>query len=144
MKKTGLLLVAATILGAASLTSCGKKFEPNADVVAAIQDAETLTHDQLFKKAAEELGTSGKLKILATTSRGGKDTVKNLFIEELKKHNAAISDPLAYDTTVDGKIYTTLDAEIKSGTRDGYSGTITQDGYQLQTNKVLAGGVCNG
>jgi len=140
MKKIGgLLLVSATVFSVLALAGCGKKFKPDQRVLDAVKDAETLSHDDLFKKAAEELGTSGKLKILATTSRGGKDKVKNLFIEELKKHNAGISDPIAYDTTVDGQIYGTLQTEIESGLKDGYSGTITQDGYQLQTKGIDTG-----
>jgi hypothetical protein len=97
----------------------------------AIADAEGLTQEQLFEKAAKELG-QGKLKILATTSRGGKDAVKNAFIAKLQKYDSTITDPLAYDTTVDGTIYTTLTTEISTGVTDGYSAAIVQDGYQLQ------------
>jgi outer membrane murein-binding lipoprotein Lpp len=148
MKKLGLLLVAATLLGGTILTGCSgndssETSKEQSRVEKAIADAETLSHDELFAKAAEELGTSGKVKILATTSRGGKDKVKNLFISELQKHNANITDPLGYNTTVDGAIYGTLNTEIQSGSTTGYSGTITQDGYQLQKKGIERGGYLN-
>lgn len=138
MKSKKLFVALATLAACATLASCGEKKDASA-VEKAIADAETLTQDELFAKAAEELGTKGQVKILATTSRGGKDKVKNLFIEMLQKHNKDITDPLVYDTTVDGAIYTTLLSEIQSGTTNGYSGTITQDGYQLQTKGLDTG-----
>ncbi len=145
-KRTGLLMVFSTLLvGATALSSCGgeSKFQPDQRVIDAVKDAEQLSHDELFKKAAEELGTTGKVKILATTSRGGKDKVVNLFKSELQKYNKDIQDPIAYDTTVDGLIYTTLGEEINAGVKDGYSGTITQDGYQLQKKGIDTGHYVN-
>ncbi len=89
-----------------SMTGCGGKEEDTQKtaVQIAIEEAQTLSRDELFKKAAEELGDKGQLKILATTSRGGKDKVKNAFIAELQKYNPNITDPLQYDTVVD-RIY---------------------------------------
>jgi hypothetical protein len=133
-RKLGLALVAASLLSCGSLVSCGSSVEVSQRVKDAIADAETMTHDQLFKKAAEELGTTGQVKILATTSRGGK--AKNLFVKELQKYNKDITEPLKYDTTVDGLIYDQLQTEIAAGTEDGYCGTVTQDGYQLQTKGI--------
>lgn len=133
------LIVALAVTAMVSLVSCANKFEPDAKVVEAIKDAETLSHDELFKKAADELGAKGQLRILATTSRGGKSTVKDLFISELQKHNSAITaDALKYDTTVDGQIYTTLQGEIEAGVQN-YCGMVTQDGYQLQTKGIDTG-----
>ena len=131
MKNSKILLVLATIASTAALAGCQQK--ATTAVEKAIADAETLSQEDLFKKAAEELGDSGQLKILATTSRGGKDAVKNAFIAKLQKYNANITAPLKYDTTVDGAIYTSLLSEIESGVTDGYSAAIVQDGYQLQT-----------
>ena len=109
----------------------------------AVEDAMTLTRDELFAKAAKELGTTGKLKFIATTSRGGKAAAKNKFISELQKHNKDIVDPLDYSSTVDGRIYTMLNAEYDNGTKDGYSGAILQDGYQLQTKAINKGSTIN-
>jgi hypothetical protein len=131
MKTSKILLVLATLASTAALAGCQQK--ATTAVEKAIADAETLSQEDLFKKAAEELGDAGQLKILATTSRGGKDVVKNAFIAKLQKYNPNITAPLKYDTTVDGAIYTTLLSEIESGVTDGYSAAIVQDGYQLQT-----------
>lgn len=111
-------------------------------VADAVADAMTLTRDELFKKAADELGTTGKVKFIATTSRGGKTAAKNKFIEELQKHNANITDPLDYSSTVDGRIYTMINADIDAGT-NSYCGAILQDGYQLQTKAVDKGSIIN-
>ena len=131
MKISKLLLALAAAASVSALAGCQKT--ESSSVEKAIADAETLSQEDLFKKAAEELGPSGQLKVLATTSRGGKDAVKNAFIAKLQKYNATITDPLKYDHTVDGAIYTTLLAEIESKVTNGYSATICQDGYQLQT-----------
>jgi hypothetical protein len=141
MKSSKFLMAMAIIASAAALAGCQKQGTSSAaassvaqtSVEKAIADAETLTQEQLFEKAAKELGASGQMKILATTSRGGKDAVKNAFIAKLQKYDASITAPLKYDTTVDGDIYTKLIAEINSGVTDGVSAAIVQDGYQLQT-----------
>lgn len=109
----------------------------------AVEDAMTLTRDELFAKAAKELGTTGKLKFIATTSRGGKAAATKKFISELQKHNKDIVNPLDYSSTVDGRIYTMLNAEYDNGTKDGYSGAILQDGYQLQTKAINKGSTIN-
>lgn len=137
MKTSKLILALAAIASVSALASCQPK--ATTAVEKAIADAETLTQDQLFEKAAAELGPTGQLKILATTSRGGKPTVLNAFIAKLQKYNSAITAPLKYDTNVDGKIYTSLNGEIESGVTDGYSAAIVQDGYQLQTKGLDTG-----
>lgn len=134
MKTSKLLLTLIAVASVTAITGCQKT--ETSSVEKAIADAETLTQEQLFEKAAKELGDKGQLKIVATTSRGGKEAVKNAFIAKLQKYNSAISDPLKYDTQVDGTIYTTLLSEITSKVTDGYSAAIVQDGYQLQTKGI--------
>jgi len=103
-----------------------------------VAEAETLTREELYKKAADELGTTKTFKFLATSSRGGK--VKGEFVKALQAYNSGISeDQIDYQTTVDGKIYTTLNAEIEAGITDGYSAALLQDGYQLQTKGIEKG-----
>lgn len=134
------LAVMLVVTAVVCMVGCNdKKYEADPAVVAAIKDAQTLSHDELFKKAAEELGANGQLRILATTSRGGKSAVKDLFISELQKWNSAITaNALRYDTTVDGQIYTTLQGEIEANVQN-YCGMVTQDGYQLQTKGIDTG-----
>ncbi len=136
--KKHLALAAALLLSAGALASCGNSDSANRKKVeAAVADAENLTRDELMKKAAVELGTN-EFKFLATTSRGGKDPVKNGFVAELNKYNKDIkATQIKYDSTVDGQVYTTLSGEIDSGTH-GYNAAIVQDGYQLQKKGIDA------
>ena len=112
---------------------------PETAVQKAVKEAMTLSRDELMKKAAAELGEKGKLKVLAVTSRGGKDAPKNKFKALLAAAGSTNTDPVGYDSTVDGKIYTTLCGEIEAGVTDGYSGAILQDGYQLQKKFIDTG-----
>ncbi len=148
MKKFG--LVALSALSIMSLVGCGQSSASNkgtgsgnsntkelTQVEKAVQDAMTLSRAELFKKAAAELDatTGAQVKILATTSRGGKDAPKNKFKELLKEAGCKNADPIKYDSTVDGTIYTTLCAEIENDVQN-YTGAILQDGYQLQTKFI--------
>lgn len=108
------------------------------EVQKVVAEAEKLDRDALYKKAAEELGTTNTFHFLATSSRGGK--VKGKFVEALQAYNSDITESqIDYQTTVDGKIYTTLNAEIEAGITDGYSAALLQDGYQLQTKGIEKG-----
>ena len=125
----GRLLLAALSLTALAGCNNGNK---NADVSKALADAETLTQDKLFEKAAKELGSSNKLRVLATTSRGGKPAVKDLFLKKLQAYNADIKDPLDYQTTVDGQVYDKINSGIKTNNVIADC-AVLQDGYQLST-----------
>jgi hypothetical protein len=102
-----------------------------------VAEAETLSREELFKKAAAELGDK-TFHWLATSSRGGK--VKDKFVAALNAAaGTSITDKqIDYQTTVDGKIYTFLNAEVESGNAT-YSGALLQDGYQLQTKGIENG-----
>lgn len=121
------------LLAALSLTAlAGCNNGGNANVSKALADAETLSQDKLFEKAAKELGTSHKLRVLATTSRGGKPAVKDLFLKKLQAYNADIKDPLDYQTTVDGQVYDKINSGIKTNNVIADC-AVLQDGYQLST-----------
>lgn len=139
MKSNKVLLLAIAAVASSGLAGCGNGDVDSSRVQEAIAAAEQMTQDELFEAAANELGASGQVKIAGTTSRGGKDAVKNLYISKLQEYNESITDPLVYDTFVDGVIYETLIAEITAGSGTGYSGTIIQDGYQLQTKGIDTG-----
>ncbi|MCR5078941.1 MAG: hypothetical protein K6B65_03355, partial [Bacilli bacterium] len=102
-----------------------------------VAEAETMERTALYKKAAQELG-SQTFHWLATSSRGGK--VKDKFVAALNEAaGTSITDKqIDYQTTVDGKIYTFLNAEVESGNAT-YSGALLQDGYQLQTKGIENG-----
>jgi hypothetical protein len=123
-----LLLVALSLT---ALAGCNNGSKSGA-VSKALADAETLTQDKLFEKAAKELGSSNKLRVLATTSRGGKPAVKDLFLKKLQAYNADIKDPLDYQTTVDGQVYDKINSGIKANSVIADC-AVLQDGYQLST-----------
>lgn len=148
MKKLSLLALSAlSILG---LVGCGTKSTSGKDtggnsgeevqltaVQKAVKDAMTLSRADLFKKAAAELDATpgAQVKILATTSRGGKSAPKAKFLKLLQEAGCKNADPLKYDSTVDGTIYTTLCGEIENDVQN-YTGAILQDGYQLQSKFI--------
>ncbi len=141
MKKVKSLLVASVgILGAiASLPSCGSSTSGTVgeEVRKVVAECETLTRDELFQKAADEI-QGGKLKFIGTSSRFKKAIAS--FREELTKKNAACANmSITEDTAVDGNIYTKLLTEIENGVTTGYDGALVQDGYQLQKKGINTG-----
>ena len=144
MKLKRLMLCLSTLVlsTSAMLTACNSKGsgEELTRVKKIVAEAEKMSRDDLFKKAAEEIGDK-TFHWYATSSRGGK--VKDKFVEELNKVRPSgakeISvDQIDYQTTVDGKIYTFLNAEIESN-KPVTSGALLQDGYQLQTKGIEKG-----
>ena len=142
MKSKNLLLGLLALSAAGVLAGCNQPEpapvqEEKTAVEKVVEEAETLSREELYKKAAAELGTK-TFNWLATSSRGGK--VKDKFVEAL---NAAAGtsitkEQINYQTTVDGRIYTTLNAELESH-NPTYSGALLQDGYQLQTKGIEKG-----
>ena len=131
LSATALMAACGGNSSSATGLSVSSKEETAVEKVA--KEAEGLSREDLYKKAAAELG-SKTFHWLATSSRGGK--VKGKFVEAL---NAAAGtniteEQIDYQTTVDGKIYTMLNAELE-GTAT-FSGALLQDGYQLQTKGI--------
>ena len=133
------MLSAAFALSVSALLACGNNQQSKSEVEKIVAEAQTLSRDELLKKAADELGDK-TFHWLATSSRGGKDNVKNAFIAELKKasNKEFKASQIDYQTTVDGKIYTILNGEIEAG-QPTFSGALLQDGYQLQTKGIEKG-----
>ena len=133
MKKSkGLFTLSAAIICACTMTACGGNANDeikntNKEI---ISEAQTLSRDDLFKKAAEEIG-GGQLKFIGTSSRF-KNAIDG-FKAELTKYNAACANmSITTHTAVDGEIYGKLCGEIDSGLTTGYDAALVQDGYQLQ------------
>lgn len=150
MKSNKKLTVLLALSAMALLASCGNNTPTSSSsesssssqkeltrVEKVVAEAETLSREELFKKAAAELGDK-TFHWLATSSRGGK--VKDKFVAALNEAaGTSITDKqIDYQTTVDGKIYTFLNAEVESGNAT-YSGALLQDGYQLQTKGIEKG-----
>jgi hypothetical protein len=166
MKKVkNVLILALAVVSIASLASCGGTSQTtsvagnttsaasvvsnvttsetpvstvaDASVLAAVKDAEGLSQDALFAKAAEEI-QDGTLKFIGTSSRfkGAIDSFK----AELAKKNAKCANmTITTDTAVDGVIYTKLLGEIEAHESDGYDAALVQDGYQLQKKGIETG-----
>lgn len=135
MRKTkGLLAVSAGLICACAMTACGGGNQDtpekarNREVIA---EAQTLSRDDLFKKAAEEIG-GDTLRFIGTSSRF-KNAIDG-FKAELSKYNSACANmTITTDTAVDGEIYQKLIGEIDAGLTTGnYDAALVQDGYQLQ------------
>ncbi len=139
-----LLSLAIVALGTSALfTGCSRKKDDAEEltrVEKVVAEAQEMGREELFKKAAQELGTK-TFHWLATSSRGGK--VKAEFVAALNKAagTSITESQIDYQTTVDGRIYTSLNAEIESK-NPVMSGALLQDGYQLQT-KGIANGYVN-
>ena len=138
MKKVrNLFTVSAALLCACAMTGCGNTGtseikETNQNV---IKEAQSMSRDELMKKAADEIG-GGTLKFIGTSSRF-KNAI-DAFKAELSKYNSACSNmTITTDTAVDGEIYLTLCGEIEAGVTDGYDAALVQDGYQLQNLGII-------
>lgn len=127
-----LLTISAALLCTCTMTACGGSDvgsikETNKEIIA---EAQTLTRDELFAKAAEEIG-SGTLKFIGTSSRF-KNAIDG-FKAELAEYNPDCANmTITTDTAVDGEIYLKLCGEIDAEVTDGYDAALVQDGYQLQ------------
>ena len=123
----------------ALVSACGQQASSKSAVEKIVEQAQTMSRDEVYKKAAEELGDN-EFHWLGTSSRGGKDKVRQAFVAELKRVSGKEFDfnKIKYDTTVDGKVYTILNGYIESG-QAYYSGALLQDGYQLQTKGISKG-----
>ena len=141
--KTNKILFGVAVLALSStalLSACSGQGSGSGEktrVQKVVEQAEKMSREDLYKKAAEELG-SQTFHWYATSSRGGK--VKDKFVKALNDAagTSITESQIDYQTTVDGRIYTILNAEIESG-KQVTSGALLQDGYQLQTKGVEKG-----
>ena len=148
MKKSkGLFTLSATIICACTMTACGGGSgnggnddikNTNKEIIA---EAQTLSRDALFEKAAEEIG-GGTLKFIGTSSRF-KNAIDG-FKAELAEYNPDCANmTITTDTAVDGEIYSKLCGEIDAGLTTGYDAALVQDGYQLQALGINTGNFLN-
>lgn len=141
MKKfKGLLLSAVAVLGASGvLVACGPKQEVKygEETRKIVAEAEKMTRDELFQKAADEIG-DGELKFIGTSSRF-KNAIDPFKAELAKKNPKCANMTITKDSTVDGQIYNKLCTEIETGVTKCYDGALVQDGFQLQMRALNTG-----
>lgn len=150
LSKVLALLLALTMM-LAFVTACGNKEEAPAgqepakndgektEVEKIIEEAQTMSNEELFKKAIEE--SNGKtLYGIGNSSRGA--TAGEGFIEELKKIDPNYSGTIEWSQPKNNSIFTLLNADITSATHT-YSMTLIQDGNQIQSKMINTGNLLN-
>ena len=136
MKKTlAIVLTLAMLLSLCSVTA----FAGEMTVEEIIAQAQTMTNEELFKKAIEE--SNGKtLYGIGNSSRG--KTAGASFVEMLKTIDPSYTGTIEWSQPKNNSIFTTLNADIKSA-QHIYSMTLIQDGNQIQTKMLDTGNLLN-
>lgn len=134
MKKlVSLLIVLAMAL---SVCSVSLAEESVADVIA---QAQTMTNEELYKKAIEE--SNGKVLYGIGNSSRGKSAGAS-FIEMLKGIDSSYTGTIDWSQPKNNSIFTALNADIK-GAKHVYSMTLIQDGNQIQSKMLDTGNLLN-
>lgn len=104
-----------------------------------IAQAQTMTNEELFKKAIEE--SNGKtLYGIGNSSRG--KTAGESFVQMLQTIDPSYTGVIEWSQPKNNSIFTTLNADIKSS-QHIYSMTLIQDGNQIQTKMLDTGNLLN-
>ena len=135
MKKILSLLLILSLM----LTVVGPLALAEDSIEAIIAQAETMTNEELYKKAIEE--SNGKtLYGIGNSSRGA--SAGSSFIEMLKEIDSSYTGVIEWSQPKNNSIFTTLNADIK-GANHIYSMTLIQDGNQIQSKMLETGNLLN-
>ncbi len=104
-----------------------------------IAQAQTMTNDELFRKAIEESG--GKVLYGIGNSSRGKSAGES-FVALLQSIDPAYTGVIEWSQPKNNSIFTTLNADIKSA-QHIYSMTLIQDGNQIQSKMLNTGNLLN-
>ena len=108
------------------------------DVADVIAQAETMTLEELYKKAIEE--SNGKSFFAVGNSSRGK-TALPLFVEELKKIDPSYTLTYDWQQPKENRIFDQLAKDVESGCT--FSMTLIQDGNQIQSKMLDTGVLLN-
>ncbi|MBQ3669739.1 MAG: hypothetical protein II920_11000, partial [Clostridia bacterium] len=134
MKK--LLALALVLVMALSMLPAAMGEESVADIIA---QAQTMTNEELYKKAIEE--SNGKtFNAVGNSSRG--KSVLPLFIEELQKIDPSYTLEFSWQQPKNNNIFAQLDADVNSANHE-ISMTLIQDGNQIQSKMLDTGYLLN-
>ena len=134
MKK--LLALALVFVLTMSLLPIAMADESVADIIA---QAQTMTNEELYKKAIEE--SKGKtFNAVGNSSRG--KSVLPLFIEELQKIDPSYTLEFSWQQPKNNNIFAQLDADVNSANHE-ISMTLIQDGNQIQSKMLDTGYLLN-
>ena len=137
MKK--LLLMLLSLLMVVSLAACsgngGKEETELSEVQKIIAEAQTMTFEELAKKAIEE--SNGKTFYGVGNSSRGKSALP-LFIEELQKIDSSYQLNFEWQQPKNNKIFDQLTADSLKETGT-FAMTLIQDGNQIESKMVQTG-----
>lgn len=130
MKKRALALILALVMGL-SLIGCSND-QPDAGasddtVKGKLAAAASMTNDELYAKAQEEMAAGAKLNFYSTTSFAEK-AANNFMVDY-----PALADKVIYAEIDDGETYTILSNTIGSGVADSADMALVQNGADLKT-----------
>lgn len=138
-KNVSLVLVAAAML----LTGCGGQGQNTSEVQKVIDQAEKMDEEQLYKKAAAEIGDN-KFIVIANSSR-----MKDAFPAWCKYVNEKYGGHLKTDGTnfqttqpKNNQIFTQIKGDV-TGTNHSISMTLIQDGSQIASKMTKTGYLLN-
>ena len=134
MKK--ILAFTLVLVMALSMVPASMGEESVADIIA---QAQTMTNEELYKKAIEE--SNGKtFNAVGNSSRG--KSVLPLFIEELQKIDPSYTLEFSWQQPKNNNIFAQLDADVNSANHE-ISMTLIQDGNQIQSKMLDTGYLLN-
>ena len=135
MKKLVAFLLAVTMLAALAVPASAETVEE------VIKQAQTMTNDELYKKAIEEAnGAEVVLYGVGNSSRG--KTAGATFVELLKGIDAGYKGSIDWGQPKNNSIFEMLNADI-SNTSHQYFMTLIQDGNQIQSKMLDTGNLLN-
>lgn len=130
MKKRALALILALVMGL-SLIGCNNDKPDNSasddTVKGKLAAAASMTNDELYAKAQEEMAAGAKLNFYSTTSFAEK-AASNFMVDY-----PALADKVVYAEIDDGETYTILSNTIGSGVADSADMALVQNGADLKT-----------
>lgn len=124
------------------LSGCSKKTTSStekSEIDKIITQAQTMTNQELFKKAIEE--SNGKTMFgIGNSSRGA--TAGTNFVKALQAIDSSYSGKIEWSQPKDNSIFNLLTADINSN-KHTYSMTLIQDGNQIQSKMLNTGFLLN-
>ncbi|MDD2647209.1 MAG: hypothetical protein PHI27_02560 [Eubacteriales bacterium] len=132
-------LLAIVLSVALCLTAFGTVAFAEESVEDVIAQAQSMTNEELYKKAIEE--SNGKVLYGIGNSSRGK-TAGAEFVAMLQGIDPSYTGTIEWSQPKNNSIFTTLNADIKSSSHI-YSMTLIQDGNQIQSKMLNTGNLLN-
>ena len=121
MKRVLSLLVVLMLVLSVSAVAMAETVEE------ALSAAASMSNDELYEKAKEEMAAGGQLNFYSTTSFAEKAAAN--FMNDYPE----LADKVVYAEIDDGETYTILTSTIGSGVKDSADMALSQNGPDLKT-----------